>query len=212
MAAWLADNWWWLIPMALAPLLALDVFRRTKAIAAGPQPLRTMAYRTARYLLFVFATLLGVAAISAEASVPLIVAAFMSAILFIPTVGSWTIPSWARYAAYTALFFVFVMAWSPGRVPSEAAQPSSVDPAVHRVLGFVVYIALAAAFAAFWNRVWRVGTLPSVVAAACTLAATAAMVYVTSDDMSLFDPGAFAVLFFLAWMVTSLVQLRASRR
>ena len=78
-------------------------------------------------------------------------------------------------------------------------------------LGLVFFVAVAAAFAGFWHRVWRVGKLPSAVAAVCTAVAALAVDFVTTGQITAYVIPIFAVLFALAWAVAGLVQI-ATRR
>jgi hypothetical protein len=79
------------------------------------------------------------------------------------------------------------------------------------ILGLVLYVAVAAAFAGFWHRVWRLGSLPTVAAAACSAAAALAMDYVTTGEMNTFAAPMAAFLFVVALAVGGLVQF-ATRR
>jgi len=75
------------------------------------------------------------------------------------------------------------------------------------VFGLILYIAVAAAFAVFWHRVWRLGTLPSVVAAICSAVAALALDFVTTGQLSSYALPIFGVLFALAWVVSIGVQM-----
>lgn len=55
--------------------------------------------------------LLGAAAVSTRQFAALIPALFMVAMLHVPVTQSRVMPNWARYAAYFALFVVFLLNW-----------------------------------------------------------------------------------------------------
>jgi hypothetical protein len=78
-------------------------------------------------------------------------------------------------------------------------------------VGLVFLVVIAAAFAGFWHRVWRVGTLPSALAAACTAACAVALDYVTTRQLTAYIVPIFAILFAVAWTVAGVVQI-ATRR
>ena len=116
MGTWLSEVWWWLIPMAFAPFLALRLFRWVKVSVQGPTPIRTIADTTAKWVLGAFALLAGSAALSSHQVVAIALAILMFAILHVPALSnSWVIPNWGRYVAYIVLFIVFSLIFEVGR-------------------------------------------------------------------------------------------------
>ena len=79
------------------------------------------------------------------------------------------------------------------------------------MIGLIFYVAVAAAFAGFWHRVWRVGSLPTGAAAACSAAVALAMDYVTTGEMNTFAAPIAAFLFVLALAVGGIVQFATLR-
>ena len=111
MIAWLAANWWWLIPSALLVAWAFLVASRVKAAIRRPKPIRTMLDAAAKWFLGALGLLLGAAALSTRQFAAFIPALFMVAILHVPISQSWVMPNWGRYVAYFALFVMFLMIW-----------------------------------------------------------------------------------------------------
>lgn len=75
------------------------------------------------------------------------------------------------------------------------------------VLGLVLFVAIAAAFAAFWHHVWRIGTPSSLVAAACAASAALALDYTATGRLNASAAPMFGALFFVAFVVAVAVQL-----
>jgi hypothetical protein len=82
---------------------------------------------------------------------------------------------------------------------------------VEGLLGLLLYFAIAAAFASFWHRIWRLGALASIVGAACTATATMAMEYVNIGGMPELALPIFAALFLVALVAAGIVQLVSQR-
>lgn len=75
------------------------------------------------------------------------------------------------------------------------------------LLGLVFFVLIAAAFAGFWHRVWRLGTLPSMVAALCSTAAALGVNYVEAGRFTPNDAPIVALLFAFAWAIGTTVQV-----
>jgi len=79
------------------------------------------------------------------------------------------------------------------------------------IFGLVLFVAMAAAFAAFWHHVWRSGTPASAIAAACAASAALWLDHAATGRLNANAALLFAALFFVAFVVAFAVQMAGKR-
>ena len=76
----------------------------------------------------------------------------------------------------------------------------------HVALGTIAFVCGAAAFAAFFHRIWRRRVWPSVAAALCLAAAAMIGDYLANDQVNTLAVPVFAALFAFAFVVALAVE------
>ena len=109
METWFGENWWWLMPAALALVgIALTVLKH-RAIAQAPgASWRSHVDAAAKTILGAFALILGYGAYASGWLIGVVPTIFMPILLYVPNRAGLTVPNWARYVGYVMLFFLFV--------------------------------------------------------------------------------------------------------
>lgn len=118
MGTWLGENWWWLVPMALIPVV-LAARRWVGLVAMTPQgndgtqprvplPPSNAADAVAKKILAGAAILLGASASHSQAVWSVLLIPCMIAVFYVPISERLVLPNWSRYLAYFSMAAVYV--------------------------------------------------------------------------------------------------------
>ena len=93
----------------------------------------------------------------------------------------------------------------------RSTRSLGVKVSIAAFFGLLLYAGIAAAVAAICYRIWRFGSLPEFVAAACTTAVTLAIIYATTGETEAFNLLAVSILFWVAWFSAHAVHVVTKR-